>query len=57
MRRGFADERVDIGIAAHDAVHDDDVVRLDSAVDEVPDPPLDATFEPRSAISSAAASS
>ncbi len=51
IRRG-ADELVDVGIAAHDPVHDDDVVRLDLRGDEVLDPPLDATLErcaPRSA--------
>jgi hypothetical protein len=46
--RRRADERVDVGIAADDAVHDDDVVRLDRARfgDEVPDAPLDAIRHP-----------
>ena len=42
MLCGLADERVDVGIAAHDAMHHDDVVGLDLRHDEVADAPLDA---------------
>ncbi len=40
------DETVDVGVAADDAVHDDDVVRVDRLRDEVADAPLDAVAEP-----------
>ena len=59
MCRGCTDERVDVGIAADDAVHDDDVVRLDGVGirDEVGDRRSTRAATPRSARSSRASSS
>ena len=47
VRRRSRDERVGVGVAADDAMENDDVVRLDEIrlLDKVADPPLDAVAE------------
>ena len=46
---GRANERRHVRVAAHDAVHHDDICRLDGLriLGDVPEPPLDALGEPK----------